>query len=255
MKLFFMLCSRPHMEILQQSCMRAGVHQKGIKKSRYSDDNIYKIVMAVGKEEMVMAAILGYNNLNYDYLLKNCYSANRFARKGAGRASFGKADLLSIDSSALEKISKNLQAISYDKDNGKQIFNNAKALIETYNNTVGSADKLESKELERNMKKVKQFVKDHRNVLESVGIKISASGKMELKKEKMLATGSEKMRKVLSGDFAKNMEKYAKKLQSVSKKLLIEEAAKKSREEEKKSMELMGPEFGSASPSSIDYYA
>lgn len=180
-----------------------------------------------------MASISGANIINYDYLLRNCYSSNRMARKGASRSSYSNTELLSADSDALRKLAKNLQEISYDKEDGKNIYNNAKALIETYNNTIGSADKLSSSELERNAKKLKQFVKDNKDALEEIGIKVTTSGKMELNKEKMLETSASKMEKVLSGSggFSKTVEKYAKTLRQVAQKLIREEAAKKKKAE------------------------
>lgn len=203
-----------------------------------------------------MASISGSNILSYDYLLRNCYSANRFARKGANRASFGTPELLSFDSDALGKITKNLQEISYDKENGKQIYNNAKVFIQTYNNMLGTAGKIESQELERNMKKMKQFVKDNKDVFEAVGIKISGSGKMELDKDKMLETSSAKMQKALSGGVVKQLEKFAKKIHSVSKKLIQEEAARKSLKAQTGSVQTQSSgSYGTAGPNSIDYMA
>lgn len=204
-----------------------------------------------------MASISGSNILNYDYLLRNCYSANRNVRKGGNRQSLAKSELLSVDSSALEKISKNLREISYDKENGKCIYNNAKGFIAIYNNTVGTAGKIVSGELERDMKKLKQFVTDHKDALEAVGIKITASGKMELDKDKMLKTSSEKMQKVLSGDFSVNMEKYAKKLGSVAKKLMKEEAARKNAMNQNLTMQTSSQDSAGTfmEPYSIDFRA
>lgn len=204
-----------------------------------------------------MASISGSNILNYDYLLRNCYSANRNVRKGGNRQSLAKSELLSVDSSALEKISKNLREISYDKENGKCIYNNAKGFIEIYNNTVGTAGKIVSGELERDMKKLKQFVTNHKDALEAVGIKITASGKMELDKDKMLKTSSEKMQKVLSGDFSVNMEKYAKKLGSVAKKLMKEEAARKNAMNQNLTMQTSSQDSAGTfmEPYSIDFRA
>ena len=192
----------------------------------YTDVNLQDTVYFRKEEEFTMASISGSNIINYDYLLRNCYSSNRYARKGASRATYGSRELLSADSDALGRITKNLQEISYDKDNGKNIYNNAKVLIETYNNAVGSAGKIESPELERNMKKMKQFVKENQEAFESIGIKITSTGKMELNKEKMLETSSTKMEKILSGDLSKTLGKHAKKIYSVAQKLIREEAAK-----------------------------
>lgn len=197
-----------------------------------------------------MSLISSANIVNYDYILRNCYSANRYARKSANRTSIDKSELLSYDSGALAKIAKNLQEISYDKENGKNIYNNAKVLIETYNNTVGTADKIESAELERNMKKLKKFVKENKDAFESIGIKIGVSGKMELDKEKMLKTSAEKMQKVLSGDFAKTLEKYAKKINSISGRIIKEEAAKKRLAEQSGTVHV--PSSDSAGPNSIN---
>lgn len=199
-----------------------------------------------------MASISGGNIVSYDYLLRNCYSSNRLARKSSGRTSLSATELLSADSNALHKLTKNLQDISYDKENGKNIYNNAKALIETYNNTVGSADKLSDTALEREMKKVKQFVKDHQDELKAIGIKVTSSGKMEIDKEKMLATGSDKMKSILSGDgeISKTLNKYAKKLNSISARLIREEAAKKKSVDE---LDILPVGNNSTNPNSFDY--
>ena len=197
-----------------------------------------------------MSLISSANIVSYDYILRNCYSANRNARRSANRTSMDKSELLSYDSAALAKIAKNLQEISYDKENGKNIYNNAKVLIETYNNTIGTADKVDSAELDRNMKKFKKFVKENKDAFESIGIKIGVSGKMELDKEKMLKTSAEKMQKVLSGDLAKTLEKYAKKINSISGKVIKEEAAKKRLAEQSGTAQI--PSNDSAGPNSVN---
>ena len=201
-----------------------------------------------------MASISGSSVVSYDYLLRNCYSSNRLARIAASRASYGSAELLSADSDALRKLTRNLQDISYDKDNGQNIYNNAKAFVETYNNAVESADKLTSSDLERNVKKMKQFVKENQEALSSVGISISSGGKLQLDKEKMLKTSSSKMEKVFSGagGFANKIGKFAKTINGIAKKLAQEEVAKKQKADE---LSTLPVQTNSAGPNSIDFRA
>lgn len=168
-----------------------------------------------------MASITNNNISNYDYLLRNCYSSNRMARKTYNRVSMKTADLAAADSAALKKIAANLKDLDYkNTDNGVSIYNNVKALVETYNNLDDSAS--EDPSLNKNLKRLKNLVKDHQDELEEIGIKIKSSGKLEIDKTTLVSCSSSKVGRVLSGDndLTKSIMDYSKRILRSTKALI-----------------------------------
>lgn len=147
----------------------------------------------------------------YDYLLRNCYSSNRSARKTVTRSSLNSDDLVKADSDALKKVSKNLRDMEYTTDNGVGIYNNIKVFVQSYNNLIESTGKTTSSELSRLEKKLTKFVKANKDELEELGINLASSGKLNLKEETLLECKPNKIGKVFSSDsdFTKTISKHA----------------------------------------------
>lgn len=147
----------------------------------------------------------------YDYLLRNCYSSNRSARKTVTRSSLNSDDLIKADSDALKKVSKNLRDMEYTTDNGVGIYNNIKVFVQSYNNLIESTGKTTSSELSRLEKKLTKFVKANKDELEELGINLASSGKLNLKEETLLECKPNKIGKVFSADsdFTKTISKHA----------------------------------------------
>lgn len=168
-----------------------------------------------------MASITTSNISNYDYILRNCYSSNRMARKSYNRVNMKTTELAAADSAALKKIAANLKDIDYkNTDNGVAIYNNVKALVDTYNNLSESAS--EDPTLNKNLKRLKKVIKDHQDELEDIGVKIKSSGKLEVDKTTLVSSSSKKIGRVLSrdNDLTRSIVNYAKHIQRSTRSLL-----------------------------------
>ena len=163
-----------------------------------------------------MASITNTNISSYDFLLRQCYSSNRNARKAYARGTMKAEDLINADSAALKKAARNLKDMEYSKDNGVNIYNNVKAFVESYNNLFESTDKLSapSPELARAEKKLKDYIKNNKDALEDIGIKVSSSGKLEVDKEDLLSCSASKIGKFFSDDneFSGDVTKYVTRI-------------------------------------------
>lgn len=145
-----------------------------------------------------MASISNTSITSYDYLLRNCYSTNRSARKSFGRTTLKTDELIKADSNALKKIANNLRNMEYDGEHGKSIYNSLKVFTASYNNLLESTDKTSSPQMERATKKLKNFIKEYKDDLEELGIKVASSGKITLKDSTLLATNASKIGKIFS---------------------------------------------------------
>ena len=145
-----------------------------------------------------MASILNTSITSYDYLLRNCYSTNRNARKSFGRATLDTDELVKADSNALKKIATSLRSIEYDSKHGKSIYNGLKVFTESYNNLIDSTDKASSPQVERAEKKLKKFLKENKEKQKKIGIKVSSSGKLTIKDSTLLSTDASKISKIFS---------------------------------------------------------
>lgn len=169
-----------------------------------------------------MSSITNTKITNYDYLLRQCYSSNRDARKTITRGTMKAEDLAKADSEALKKAARNLRTMEYSKENGTNVYNNVKAFIESYNNLFDSTDKISySSELTRAEKKLKNYIKENKSALEDIGIKVTSSGKLKLDKTKLLSSNSSKVKKVLSdkSEFTGTVVKYATRINRFAKNL------------------------------------
>ena len=185
-------------------------------------------------------SVITAGNSSYANFFQKFYSSNRTASRAAYRGTFGNAELLSADASALKKISKNLQDLSYDKDNGEEIYQNIKAFTETYNNLLSSAGKITDGALERTLKKVKNFIKDNQDTFEEIGLKVSSSGKLTLDKEDLMECTPKKIGKVFSSSntISSTLINYATKLGRMAKPLIQNESRIKNQKEEEALLDL-----------------
>jgi len=171
-----------------------------------------------------MASITNTTITSYDYLLRQCYSSNRDARKTINRGAMKTEDLVRADSEALKKVARNLRTMDYSKDNGVNIYNNAKAFVESYNNLFESTDKLSSSsQITRAEKKLKNYIKENKSALEDIGIKVTSSGKLKLDKTELLSCSTSKVKKVLSdkSEFTGMVVKYATRISRFAKNLRL----------------------------------
>lgn len=203
-------------------------------------------------------SVITAGNSSYQGFLRKFYSSNRAASRASTRSTIGNAELLSADSKALKKISKNLQELTYDKDSGEEIYQNIKAFVETYNNLLDNSDKIVDAPLERNMKKLKNFIKDNEEVLEQIGIKVSSSRKLTLDKEDLLKCTPKKIGKVFSdsNDISSNLILLTTKLERMAKPLMqTESRIRNQREQQNVTMADLPVTTSTMSSTKIDFMA
>lgn len=155
---------------------------------------------------------------SYNFILRNYYSKNRGAAKAVTRGNIKKDELVTADSDALSKISKALRDLKYSSDNGVGIYNNVKAFTDVYNNLISSTSGSVSYDITHADKLLKNLVKSKKDELEDIGISVSASGKLSLKKETLLQSSPAKISKIFSSDsdFTKKIKYYSGKIYKAS---------------------------------------
>ncbi|MCI8337987.1 MAG: hypothetical protein HFH62_04765 [Lachnospiraceae bacterium] len=203
-------------------------------------------------------SVITAGNSSYQGFLRKFYSSNRAASRASSRSTIGNAELLSADSKALKKISKNLQELTYDKDSGEEIYQNIKAFVETYNNLLENSDKIVDAPLERTMKKLKNFIKDNTETLEEIGIKVSSSRKLTLDKEDLLKCTPKKIGKVFSdsNDISSNLVSLTTKLERMAKPLMqTESRIRNQRQQQNASIADLPVTTSTMSSTKIDFMA
>lgn len=161
---------------------------------------------------------------NYNYMMRSFYSSNRMAYKSYNRGTLKTHDLIRADAEAMRKVTKNLKELEYNTDNGEAIYNNVKAFVETYNNLLESTDKAStSREMTRAQKALKSYMKDHKEDLEDIGIKLSSSGKLELKKTTLATSTPSKVAKVLRDrdNLIGNVSKHATRMTRLARNMAL----------------------------------
>lgn len=155
---------------------------------------------------------------SYNFIFRNYYSKNRGAAKAVTRGNIKDSELVTADSDALSKISKTLRNLEYSSDNGVGIYNNVKAFTEAYNNLISSSSSSVSYDIDHPNKLLKNLVKSKKDELEEIGISVSASGKLTLKKETLLESSPKKISKIFSSDsdFTKKVKYYSGKIYKAS---------------------------------------
>ena len=111
-----------------------------------------------------MSSILN-SNYNYDYFRRMIYSSNRLARKEETRASLDKKSLMLADTSAIQKISKQLRELEYDTDHGTGLYNGVKLYVETYNNLIESASSSDDSNIATLKKQITNLTKQEKDNL------------------------------------------------------------------------------------------
>ena len=111
-----------------------------------------------------------------------------------------------------------MRDLEYSSDNGVGIYNNIKAFVDTYNNLSSSTSDAIAYDITRPTKKLKNYIINNKDQLESIGINVSASGKLKVDKEKLLKCSPSKISKVLSSDsgFSQQIKHYAGKIYKAS---------------------------------------
>lgn len=155
---------------------------------------------------------------SYNFILRNYYSKNRDASRTVMRGNIDDKLLVTADSDALSKIAKALRNIEYSADNGVGIYNNVKAFVDTYNNLASSSSSAISYDITHPNKLLKSLVKSKADELEDIGITVSASGKLTLKKETLLQSSPSKISKIFSSDseFTQKVKYYSSKIYTAS---------------------------------------
>ncbi|MCX4327607.1 MAG: hypothetical protein OSJ45_09975 [Lachnospiraceae bacterium] len=155
---------------------------------------------------------------SYNFILRNYYSKNRDASRAVMRGNIDDKLLVTADSNALSKIAKALRNIEYSADNGVGIYNNVKAFVDTYNNLASSSGSAISYDITHPNKLLKSLVKSKADELEDIGISVSASGKLTLKKETLLKSSPSKISRIFSSDseFTQKVKYYSSKIYTAS---------------------------------------
>lgn len=155
---------------------------------------------------------------SYNFILRNYYSKNRNAARAITRGNIKNDELVTADSDALSKISKTLRDLKYSSDNGVGIYNNVKAFTDAYNNLISSTSGSVSYDITHSEKLLKNLVKSKKDELEEIGISVSASGKLTLKKETLLQSSPKKISNIFSSDsdFTKKVKYYSGKIYKAS---------------------------------------
>ena len=155
---------------------------------------------------------------SYNFILRNYYSKNRDASRAVMRGNIDDKLLVTADSNALSKIAKALRNIEYSADNGVGIYNNVKAFVDTYNNLASSSVSAISYDITHPHKLLKSLVKSKADELEDIGISVSASGKLTLKKETLLKSSPSKISRIFSSDseFTQKVKYYSSKIYTAS---------------------------------------
>lgn len=205
-----------------------------------------------------MASVTNTTISSYDFLLRQCYSSNRDARKAYARTTMKAEDLVTADSSALRKAIRNLKDMEYSSDNGVNIYNNVKAFVDSYNNLYDSSNSFStaSAEFSRTEKKLKNYIKENKDELEKLGIKVSSSGKLTLDKEDLLSCSAKKVGKFFSDDneFSGQVSKYMTRISRQMKNHMLS-ATSANKKATANPLESLPVTTQAVSPASIDVQA
>lgn len=147
-----------------------------------------------------MNAITSEISRTYDSLLKNYYSKKQDARREISRVNYTKNELAEFDSNAVAKAAKSFKDMEYSSDNGTNVYNNIKAFVTTYNNLVSSLENSPEYSLSRNVKLLKNALKDNKDALSEIGIEITSSGKININKQTLAETNPKKIKRLLGED-------------------------------------------------------
>jgi len=127
-------------------------------------------------------------SVTYNSVLRNDYGIYRNLTKTAARSEATDSKLSVADSSALNRSINKLRYSSYDdrKDGtdsqgyAKSYVKNMKAFMDTYNYTLESSKKSSSREITRQVPKMKQLVDKYKDQLGKIGISYDKDGYLKL---------------------------------------------------------------------------
>ena len=163
---------------------------------------------------------------SYDYYLRNLYSSNRFARKAENRPTLKSKDLIQADSDAVKKITEKLRDLEYSSDNASEVLTDVKMYVETYNNLIESTGNSDSDNINKLKRQITQLTKDNKDELESLGITISASGKLSLDKSKFGECSPSKIERFFGKDseFMSSIRSYSQQAKRTARRLVDDQS-------------------------------
>lgn len=146
-------------------------------------------------------------SLSSDYFIRNFYAENRNAAKKSGRNDYSKKELSYEDSRALSRAAKKISRMDFgsdrdekDSDISDTTRSSIEAFVETYNNTMDSAESSSDASTSRYYRQLKHLSSKYADELEDIGITIESSGKLSINDDLLKAADNSKARKLLSSD-------------------------------------------------------
>lgn len=173
-------------------------------------------------------------NLTSSYYLRNFYTQNRDARTASKRADFSNSELSQADATALRRAVKNLGSFEYNDSEMTNIRASVHAYINTYNNLVNSTNGSEDRSIGRNRNQLTTLTNEYSNELDKAGITVNSNGTLTARDMFSSSDNKTQLKKLFSedSDFMQNASACAKRLETRSKAVIINEknaeSAKKS---------------------------
>ena len=148
------------------------------------------------------------NNLT----LRSYYSTYRTLAVKSNRSNVTTSQL--NDAQALRRAVRKLDDFDFSNASQKDIEEHVRALIDTYNNTLDSAQQSDNADIKSIYKKLQQLNDTYQDDLENIGIRTNSSGYLTLSSSASSNISSSKFSKFLGGDstFMKKLSTYAKRI-------------------------------------------
>ena len=150
------------------------------------------------------------NNLT----LRSYYSTYRTLAVKSNRSNVTTSQLNYADAQALRRAVRKLDDFDFSNASQKDIEEHVRALIDTYNNTLDSAQQSDNANIKSIYKKLQQLNDTYQDDLENIGIRTNSSGYLTLSSSASSNISSSKFSKFLGGDstFMKKLSTYAKRI-------------------------------------------
>ena len=153
-------------------------------------------------------------SLSVSGYIRQFYKGNIFGATSDGRNGQPSNSLFSADMKALRQAVRGLGDYNYkdEESDGEELVNKVKAFVNTYNNFVDSAGKMDDENVDRYMKNLKKLAKGKADELSDIGIAVQSSGKLKIDEKALAATGRYEVSKLFSSDaeFGIQVEKHLK---------------------------------------------
>lgn len=139
-------------------------------------------------------------SLSNTYFKRRFYTNNTDAMNKSKRSDFSKTHLSYEDSLALHNAAKKLKGYKYsDTDNEENVKSTIMAFVDTYNNTISSADDSTSNS-KRYSKQLKSLVKKYSDELSDLGITVDSKGSLSANENLLKKASMEDINKVFGKD-------------------------------------------------------